>query len=169
MKRDTRSTPIEVKKARGTANTTRARLKSEPSYTMGLASLDEESGAVTIPVAPDDLSDEAKVVWDRAGYQLASMNLFADTVYEYLHNYCLTYDAARSAWAEYGGRTTIMNDKGEVKVNPAWKVYKEAIAQMVTIGGKLGFTPQDKTKINSQIAGVSTKDKNQIKKIGVTG
>ena len=62
-----------------------------------------------------------------------------------------------------------MNDKGEVKVNPAWKVYKEAIAQMVTIGGKLGFTPQDKTKINSQIAGVSTKDKNKIKKIGVTG
>ena len=164
-----RVTTKEEKAAKGTGNKTRERKRSEPSYRMGLATLDHESGAVTIPVAPSDLSPEAVVIWDRAGYQLASMNLFADTVYEYLYIYCQTYDAARAAWAEYGGRTTLMNDKGEVKVNPAWKVYKEAVQQMVVIGGKLGFTPQDKTKINSQIAGTTTKEKNSIKKIGVNG
>jgi P27 family predicted phage terminase small subunit len=159
----------EEKLAKGTANPTRERMRSEPSYSMRLATLNEETGAVTIPVAPSELSDEAKVIWDRAGYQLASMNLFADTVYEYLFLYCQNYDAARIAWAEYGMRTTLMNDKGEVKVNPAWKVYKEAVAQMVVLGGKLGFTPADKTKINSQIAAPTTKDKNKIKRIGVNG
>ena len=169
MKPEGRSIPIEEKKARGTVNVTRERRKGEPVFGMGMASLNHETGAVTIPVAPDDLSPEAKAIWDRTGYQLASVEIFADSVYEYLYFYCQNYDVARAAWKEYGGVTTIMNDKAEVKVNPAWKVYKEAVSQMIVIGAKLGFSPVDKTKINAQIVQGSIKDKNSVKKIGVNG
>lgn len=162
--------PIEIKKAQGTQNVTRERRNSEPTYQGAeLAKYDPDTGEVTLPMAPDDLSDAAKELWDRNGYQLAVMGLFPNTAMTYLHTYCRLWDESEKAFEEFRGERYVYSEKGFKSINPAFKVYMAAIERMEAIGAKFAFTPLDKTKINMRAIEGDTKDKNKQKKIGVGG
>ncbi len=146
--------PVELKELTGTSNKTRERRKSEPRYPVVHESFS---------VAPNDLSEEAKEIWGRVALQLHSTGLFFPSVYEYLHSYCRAYIHAQGALKyleEYG----ILKDdeKGQV-VNPALKVYNDAVTQMILIGGKLGLSPVDKSKISISTFKNNNIDKNNQK------
>lgn len=162
----------EEKALKGTGNQTRENRRSEPEYPIGtqLATYNEATKEVTIPVAPDDLSDSAKMVWDLNGYQIASMHLFPNSAYGYLHNFCRLHDVINDSWAEYRGEKYLWTDKGVKYTNPAYKDYTTALSMYVAIGAKFGFTPADKTKLNTKLLSEgSIKDKNDGKKYGANG
>jgi phage terminase small subunit len=58
------------------------------------------------------------------------------------------------------------DDKGVRKINPAYKAYNDAVTQMIALGAKLGLSPVDKTKVNTNLIGKNT-DKNSQKSISV--
>lgn len=161
----------ELKQLKGTGNQTREAARAEPSYPDGclMASYNEETEEVTYPMPPNDLSEKAKQLWNRNAYQLAKMRLFPNSAYEYLHNYCRLYDIAEKAFEEYGGSVTLMNDKGEVRPNPALKIFNDTISQLALIGSKFAFTPADKTKVNMKVIEGSALEKNSKKKPSLGG
>ena len=162
--------PIEQKRIQGTVNTTRESDKAEPTYEGAqLGRYNAETGEVTYPVAPSDLSKKAKGVWDRNCYQIARMELFSNSSLEYLHTYCRLFDISEKALNDFNDAPYLYNDKGVKSINPSFKVYVTSIEKMEAIGAKFAFTPLDKTKINMKAIEGDTKTKNGRKNMGVGG
>jgi P27 family predicted phage terminase small subunit len=171
--------PKEVKLLKQTGNSTRERQRGEPSYP-GMVQLvtyneTEEDFEISVPEAPEYLSEAAKNLWDRLCVQLAVMKLFPNSVYEYVENYCRLYDISEDAFHRYINGEELTDTEGNsytVRGNKdTFRIYKDAVNQMVVIGAKLAFTPVDKTKVNTGLVGDSerTKDKNRQKKVGISG
>jgi P27 family predicted phage terminase small subunit len=159
MTKDTRATPIEVKRQRGTGHTTRERLKSEVEY------LPVPEHAVPMP--PEHLSQDGQELWRRLTVQMASVGILFPSCYEYLEAYCKAIENKEIALKELNEYGMFMDDeKVGRKINPAYKAYNDAVTQMIALGAKLGLSPVDKTKVNTNLIGKNT-DKNSQKSISV--
>jgi P27 family predicted phage terminase small subunit len=171
--------PKEIKLLKQTHNSTRERQRGEPSYppeTQLVSYVEtEDSYEMTLPMAPDYLSDAAKNLWDRLCAQLAMMRLFPNSVYEYVENYCRLYDIAEDAFDRYMKGEEATDSEGNTYTTKGnkdtFRIYKDAVNQMTVIGAKLAFTPADKTKVNTLLIDdkTKTKDKNRQKTIGTSG
>lgn len=161
-----RSIPIEIKMLTGTANSTRARRKGEPEYEL------IEDDQIILP--PENIKTQSgRDLWHRVCHQLSANGILFESCYEFLVVYCVAHETMNEAMETIKKYGMIIVDKTDTgvtrKQNPAYKIYNESFDQMYRIGLQMGFTPVSKTKINSKSLGDNTKEKNQIKKIGVTG
>jgi P27 family predicted phage terminase small subunit len=169
--------PKELKILKQTHNTTRERQRSEPEYPALLQlvtySETEDSYEISTPKAPAYLSGSAQNLWDRLCVQLAVMQLFPNSVYEYVENYCRLYDISEAAFDRYMNGEVQTDSEGTEYTTTGnkdtFRIYKDAVNQMIVIGAKLGFTPADKTKINTNIIGGKATDKNEQKAIKPRG
>lgn len=161
-----RPQPLEIKLAKGTQNRTRERLRNEI--------MPESVDPNYLPLPPSELGPEAAELWTRVCCQQAGVGILFPSTFEYLLGYCRAFEIKEQAWQEvlrdgmyvYEGQTE--KHPGVRRVSQPYKVYNEQIEKMILLGSKLGLSPVDKTRISQSIT-TSNKDKNSIKRIGVTG
>lgn len=173
-----RQKPIEEKRLIGTENTTRSRRHSEIEYT------GEENSMITLP--PEDLSIQAQNLWISIVAQHASINLNFPTHYEYLQAYCRLYEIREAAYLDYlkEGRYVMEGEKvltdldgneirtgGVRRISQSYRLFTDTVKNMIEIGGRLGLTMYDKTKVSSLIVDDKSnrRDKNSQKRITVSG
>lgn len=153
--------PKEVKLLKGTVNVTRERQRDEVM----------PETYVKTPPPPDDLGEIGVELWERVGGQLVALGIFYASLPDYLHALCRTKEIMEEAAADMArdGKYEVDPKTGRRLPSAAYKIFRETWKDFMDIGAKLGLSPADKTKISQSVAAVSTKDKNQIKRIGVTG
>ena len=142
-------------------NLTRARQEKEVRYS------GKENFEHTLP--PDTLHAAGKILWNKIVAQHASIGLNFPSHYEYLETYCRMHEVREDTWIDLKSGKFYIDDKGIERVKASWKVHTEAIRLMHEIGAKLGLTAADKTRISQNILSDPNADKNNQKRISVTG
>lgn len=154
--------PLELKIAKGTNNATREELRAEITP----ESIDVNE---TTPPPPADLTDSGREVWARLCEQQGSVGILFPSTLDYIHAYCRAHDLREYFFSEIQAHGVYTEDKrAGTRMSQAYKAYNEQVNIMLAIGGKLGLSPVDKTKV-SQIIVDKTALKNAKKRIGVLG
>lgn len=97
---------------------------------------------------PGDLSGEALAEWGRMVPELSRLGLATGVDRAALIAYCEaygTFDEARRVVREKGVLTR-GRDGGHVK-NPAFQIMRDAADMMLKYGGRFGFTPADRVRL----------------------
>ncbi len=107
---------------------------------------DEPTPAAAVPVVPAfDLSDEARVVWDRLAPDLIAKGVLTGWDVDAFSTYCATVATYQEASRELAvGGMTARGAAGGVIKSPYWQIMRDAVATMVTLGGRFGLTPSDR-------------------------
>lgn len=131
--------PTNLKAVRGTLEQ-RREVANQPTYE-----------GLVVPITPTELPDEGKKEWDTIYPLLKSRELVTKADYRMLVEWCFVISqlkivrekmtAPEFEWIEY-------SDKG-VPILSKWLIaYNHLFNRMVTLSGKFGFSPADRTRIS---------------------
>lgn len=109
---------------------------------------------------PKGLARRGKALWRRLAGDMATKGVVTDWDLELLQQYCEAVhqaeDAADDLHRNGTAVTTLVREtaKGdsiyELRKNPNYQVWRDAVALMVTLGGQLGLTPAARSKITTK-------------------
>lgn len=110
-------------------------------------------------VCPEWLSADARQVWDRLAPDLQAKRVLTSWDVDTLAAFCTMVVAHRDASVDLdrnGTRiVTPMKELADGSViystvkNPNWQVAREAAALMVTLGGRFGLNPSDRSQLST--------------------
>lgn len=115
--------------------------------------------------APDDLSDEARAVWDRLAPSLITAGVLTVWDIDAFVMVCNALVIYRKASKLVAGSAVLVNGSTGLTVNPAIKAMKEAEQTFATFGARFGLTPSDRSKIKVETSGGNpseTKDPSRL-------
>lgn len=108
-------------------------------------------------VAPEWLNDRALAIWDRLAPDLQAKGVLTAWDVDAFAQLCATVIVAQDALqdiAENGTScTTLVRELSdgtmlyELRKNPAWQVARESMGLMVTLGGRFGLNPSDRSQL----------------------
>lgn len=106
---------------------------------------------------PDDLSDQAIVVWERLADQLIKAGVLSEWDIENYAEYCEAVVSAREAQAHLDEEGEVIdvpihNREGRVAgykqaINPWWKIRMESAKRMHDGAARFGLTPADRSRL----------------------
>lgn len=112
-----------------------------------------------LPESPGWLGDIGKQHWQQDGSALVAVGLIAESDLADFALCCAMWERLRELHAEAAGPATIMNDKGDVKVNPALAELRRWIPLVRSVRSDYGMSGpasrQVRTPVNPDAAGGS--------------
>jgi P27 family predicted phage terminase small subunit len=119
--------------------------------------LDEPKPAEGDVVAPDWLDEDALEVWERLAPDLEAKGVLTPWDVDAFAQLCSTIVVARVALqdiAENGTNCkTIVRELSDgtliydLRKNPAWQIARESMGLMVSLGGRFGLNPSDRSQL----------------------
>jgi P27 family predicted phage terminase small subunit len=140
-KRGPAPTPTALKKLRGNPGK-RALPKNEP-----------QPAPAAVSDCPPYLGAVAKAMWKRVAPELVALGLLSVLDVAQLAAYCEAFERRRSIEKEIR-KTTVADALRQGLLRAA----REEQALMMSIGGKFGFTPADRTRVATPTAQAPEKD-----------
>jgi P27 family predicted phage terminase small subunit len=108
-------------------------------------------------VAPAWLSDRARQVWDRLAPDLKAKGVLTPWDADSFADLCSVIPINQDALAnvEANGMSCVIPIRElsdgtvvyELRRNPAWQVVRESTAMIVTLGGRFGLNPSDRSQL----------------------
>lgn len=95
------------------------------------------------------LSGDALVAWERLAPDLCRKGVLTPWDAQAFTTYCQTvahYNEASRCLEESG--MTARGAAGGVIKSPYWQIMRDAVSVMVTLGGRFGLTPSDRTHLS---------------------
>ncbi len=100
--------------------------------------------------APENLSDEAKAVWNRTYAELARNHLVTELDLPTLEAYAMAVANLRSAQAEIDRDGITVQSPQGLKKHPALTVLNEATRAINSLGSSLGLNPTARLRLDVQ-------------------
>ena len=109
---------------------------------------ESNKGNGRLPSCPRDLSNKAKEIWHQIVPMVAETGVL-DRVDKFaLAMFCeiyVTWKEAERSKQENG--IVQIDEKGTVKARPEVAIAKQAMDQLIRLGGKFGFSPYDRNSV----------------------
>lgn len=109
-------------------------------------------------VAPDWLSVDARAVWDRLAPSLEAKGVLKSWDVDSFATLCCVVVESRDAHVDLaanGNRVTVVEREladGTIiyseRKNPNWQIAKEAAGMIVSLGGRFGLNPSDRSQLS---------------------
>ena len=130
--------------------------------------LDEPVPDRSLPLCPDDVSDEVRAIWDYTVAQIDVMGMASKADRDSLRCYCEAVVAHRKASALLA-KSGVMIKQTEYTVmrNPAFLIQRDAAVTVCRFAQQFGLTPAARSEIRSEHAG--TKSAAAVNPFGATG
>ncbi len=107
--------------------------------------------------APEWLAGDARGVWDRLAPDLIAKRVLTAWDVDAFADLCSAVVANRDAWIDLRENgvscTTVVRELADgtliydLHKNPAWQVARESTAMIVTLGGRFGLNPSDRSQL----------------------
>lgn len=96
---------------------------------------------------PEDLSDDARAVWDRLAPSLIAVGVLTVWDVDAFRICCEALARYHHATKLVNGSTLLVQGPSGFVPNPALKVLREAEVTFAQYGGRFGLTPSDRTQL----------------------
>jgi P27 family predicted phage terminase small subunit len=114
-----------------------------------------------LPVAPDDMADDVREIWDYTVAELEVMKIAAATDRDALICYCEAVIAHRKASAILARSPVLVKGEGTVLIrNPALLIQRDAAHTIRAFAQEFGLTPSARTRIQVEGRGTGGEQNN---------